>query len=51
MCVPIFVVIGHCLEVAQTRDSFSILHNFGENNIRACVHDERYSKTELGWIK
>jgi len=33
MCVPIFVVIVHYLEVAQTGNSFSILRNFGENNI------------------
>ena len=33
MCLPIYFLIGHYLEVAQAGDSFSILRNFGENTI------------------
>jgi len=43
--LPIFIVIGHYLEVAQAGDSFSILRNFVKNNIRSCVCNKRYSKT------
>jgi len=51
MCLPKFIKIGHYLEVAHTGVCFINTHNFGENNIYACVCNKTCTKPELGWNK